>query len=87
MARCHTCGNDYDKSFDIHYAGKVLTFDSFECAIQAMAPICAHCSCRIIGHGVEADASIFCCAHCAAKQGHPEITDRSDSSDSVKRVA
>ena len=30
-------------------------FDSFECAIHALAPTCAHCSCRVIGHGVEAD--------------------------------
>src|SRR5438034_1071911 len=42
------------------------TFDSFECAIHAVAaPACEHCGCRIIGHGVEADGRMFCCANCA----------------------
>jgi hypothetical protein len=34
-------------------AGRTMTFDSFECAIQALAPTCPHCGNRIIGHGVE----------------------------------
>ena len=39
MAVCVTCGNDYDKAFTIHtFEGKNLTFDSFECAIHALAP-------------------------------------------------
>lgn len=53
MARCETCGNDYDKAFEITAAGESHIFDSFECAIQAMAPECAHCGCKIIGHGIE----------------------------------
>jgi len=48
------------------------TFDSFECAIHAVAPVCEHCGCRVIGHGVEAEGRIFCCAHCAAESGVPE---------------
>ena len=44
MAQCETCGNDYDKAFAISIAGKSHTFDSFECAIQALAPTCAHCA-------------------------------------------
>ena len=36
-----------------------MTFDSFECAIHAMAPTCAHCSCRIVGHGVEQGGRIY----------------------------
>jgi hypothetical protein len=65
MATCEVCGNDYWMSFEINTAGRVHTFDSFECAIQALAPICEHCSCRIIGHGVEVEGRFFCCAHCA----------------------
>ena len=53
MARCDQCGNDYDKSFEVTMAGRTMTFDSFECAIQALAPTCPHCGNRIIGHGVE----------------------------------
>jgi hypothetical protein len=46
-----------------------MTFNSFECAIEGMAPRCAHCGCRIIGHNVEAQDRIYCCAHCA-KEHH-----------------
>jgi hypothetical protein len=51
MARCEVCGNDYDKSFQVTLAGKSHTFDSFECAIHALAPTCEHCGVRIAGHG------------------------------------
>lgn len=66
MATCEICGNDYDKAFKVtSHEGRTMTFDSFECAIHAMAPTCAHCNCRIVGHGVEAGGAIYCCAHCA----------------------
>ena len=77
MSTCEHCGNDYDKSFVVTaHDGSTHTFDSFECAIQALAPTCGHCSCRIIGHGVEANGSIFCCAHCAAAEGEAALVDR-----------
>ena len=78
MPACHTCGNDYDKSFTVTKGGKDYVFDSFECAIQALAPLCSHCDCRIIGHGVEADGEIFCCAHCAGHAGVKGLKDRAD---------
>ena len=65
MPKCDRCGNDYEKSFQITLGGKTQTFDSFECAIQALAPTCAQCGVRIIGHGVEQSGRMFCCAHCA----------------------
>ncbi|MDP9445086.1 MAG: hypothetical protein M3P83_12335 [Actinomycetota bacterium] len=77
MAICAVCGNDYDKAFEITPAsGERQTFDSFECAIHALAPTCAHCSCRVIGHGVESDGQIYCCASCAQQHGHAELADR-----------
>jgi hypothetical protein len=76
MARCETCGNDYDKSFEVLIQGASHTFDSFECAIHALAPRCAHCDCRIIGHGVETTGQIFCCANCAELAGVAGVTDR-----------
>jgi phage terminase large subunit GpA-like protein len=76
MAVCETCGNDYDKSFEVTMNGQPHTFDSFECAIQALAPLCEHCNCRIIGHGVEADGRMFCCAHCADASGIASVKDR-----------
>ena len=41
MARCDHCGNDYDKAFQVVRNGSSKTFDSFECAIQMMAPATA----------------------------------------------
>jgi hypothetical protein len=76
MAVCATCGNDYDKSFKVLKGGKEFTFDSFECAIQKLAPTCAHCDCRIIGHGLEADGTFYCCDHCAEKAGVKGLRDR-----------
>ena len=76
MGVCRTCGNEYDKSFEVVTQGGRHVFDSFECAIQALAPECAHCGCRIIGHGVEHDDSIYCCANCAQQSGVSAIRDR-----------
>lgn len=75
MAKCEVCGNEYDKTFDVRLAGHVHTFDCFECAIQALAPVCLHCGCRIIGHGVEAGDRVYCCANCAIKDGVQGVKD------------
>jgi hypothetical protein len=76
MATCEVCGNDYDKAFQVIKEGREHTFDSFECAIHALAPRCAHCDCRIVGHGVEAGGTLYCCAHCARESGAEELRDR-----------
>jgi hypothetical protein len=76
MAQCDVCGNDYDKAFRVTQGDRTMTFDSFECAIHAMAPKCAHCRCSIVGHGVEANGKIYCCAHCAKRQGVTGVSDR-----------
>ena len=76
MPTCEQCGNDYDKAFQVTQAGRTMTFDSFECAIQAMAPTCAHCGVRVVGHGVEEGGRVFCCAHCAKHEGASAVRDR-----------
>ena len=78
MPKCDVCGNDYDKAFQITQAGRTMTFDSFECAIHAMAPTCSHCGCRIIGHGTEQSGRIYCCADCARNSGATGLIDRAD---------
>jgi hypothetical protein len=75
MAKCETCGNDYAHSFEVVKEGEHHTFDSFECAIQALAPICNHCGCHIIGHGLEAGELMYCCAHCARQSGQSRLVD------------
>jgi len=50
---------------EIRLNGVSTTYDRFECAIHGLAPACEHCGCRVIGHGVEDQGKIFCCAQCA----------------------
>ncbi len=76
MARCEVCGNDYDLAFEVTASGQTHVFDSFECAIHALAPVCEHCGCRVIGHGVQVDGFLFCCAHCAEAGGKGGVRDR-----------
>ena len=77
MAQCEVCGNDYDKAFQITTSdGASHTFDSFECAVHALAPRCSHCGCAIIGHGIEKNGTFFCCAHCADAKGVAGAVDR-----------
>jgi len=76
MGKCDVCGNDYDKSFEVRAEGRSHTFDSFECAIHKLAPRCAHCGCRIVGHGMEADGQMYCCANCARESGVTTVVDR-----------
>jgi Rieske Fe-S protein len=79
MASCEVCGNEYDKAFEVIAAGTQHVFDSFECAIHRMAPVCEHCGCRVIGHGSEVDGRLFCCAHCARQAtAAAGIRDRAD---------
>jgi len=76
MAKCDVCGNEYDKAFTVTVAGRTQTFDSLECAIHALAPACAHCGCKVIGHGIEEDGTFYCCAHCAKHAGVQGVKDR-----------
>jgi len=76
MPICETCGNDYDKTFEVLMHGEKHVFDSFECAIAALAPVCAHCGTRIVGHGLERSGTFYCCKHCAEAEGVDGLRDR-----------
>ena len=42
---CATCGNFYDKAFTVvAHDGSSSMFDSIECAVAWIAPVCAHCA-------------------------------------------
>ncbi len=75
MARCETCENEYSRPLTVTRDGSTHTFDSFECAIHALAPTCEHCGTRILGHGVETGSSIYCGAHCARSAGTQGLVD------------
>lgn len=76
MAKCDVCGNQYGKTFQVMMNGETHTFDSFECAIHALTPICTNCGVTIVGQGVEAYGDIYCGANCAESQGVTELKDR-----------
>jgi hypothetical protein len=78
MGQCEVCGNEYDKAFQVVAAGARHTFDSFECAIHRMAPVCEHCRCRVVGHGIESAGHFYCCAHCARAAGVRNVRDRAE---------
>jgi hypothetical protein len=76
MTRCEVCGNDYALAFTIETKdGARHVFDSFECAVHRMAPICEHCRVQIVGHGVEVEGHFYCGAHCAKAEGKAGIVD------------
>src|SRR5262245_66571509 len=69
MAKCETCGNEYDKAFKVVMNGSTHVFESFECAIHELAPVCDNCGCRVVGHGVGKQDAICCCGRCAQRVG------------------
>jgi hypothetical protein len=75
MAKCEVCGNEYKRSFTVQLDNDTHIFDTFECAIQSLAPRCARCEVVIIGHGVEGDDEVFCGAHCARAAGETGAVD------------
>lgn len=75
MPRCETCGNDYELAFEIIAAGERHVFDSFECAIHKLAPVCDHCGIKIIGHGIQGGGTFYCCANCARNAGETGAVD------------
>ena len=71
---CETCGNYYENAFTVRLPdGGTHVFDCFECAIHRLAPTCAHCGTRVIGHGIDAAGAIYCCNSCL-RMAHPDLT-------------
>ena len=71
MASCEVCGNDYRLSFEVHAAGSGARVRQLRVRHPCAAPVCEHCGVKVIGHGVEADGTFFCCASCARMHGDP----------------
>ena len=69
MAKCETCGKDYEKAFQVVMDGTVHAFDCFQCAILMLAPVCAQCGTAIIGKGIERKREIYCGEQCARQMG------------------
>jgi hypothetical protein len=61
MAKCEQCGNDYDKSFEVRMGGRTMIFRQF----RMRDP-----------YAGAANGSIFCCVHCARREGVTGLRDR-----------
>jgi hypothetical protein len=80
MPVCDVCGNDYANAFQVITSnGARFTFDSLECAAHRIAPLCAHCGCRVLGHGIETPKGIYCCANCTRQVGSSGAVDNTTS--------
>jgi hypothetical protein len=69
MAPSEIYSNPYDESFEVCLGSETQVFDSFECAFYAVAPLCAHCGCRVSQYGIEVGGLFFCRSACAHEYG------------------
>jgi len=67
MARCEVCGNEFTKPVTVEWNGEQKTVDSFECAVQALAPRCEHCGQPVMNQSIQDDAPFYCCSVCEQK--------------------
>ena len=66
--RCLNCGENIEKDYILFVNGPEYTFDSFECAINFMAPRCSNCSSVIMGQGVHKKGEVYCTEDCANEE-------------------
>lgn len=71
--RCMNCGFNIEKDYILFINGTEFTFDSFECAINFVAPRCSNCSTIVIGKGVRNGEDIYCSDSCLTSEKHPQI--------------
>ena len=72
-ARCENCGVIIEKDYILFVNGSEFTFDSFECAINFVAPRCGHCNSVIMGHGFQHTGEIYCNSSCSREGNHSPI--------------
>jgi hypothetical protein len=64
-SRCVNCGLDIEKDYILLINGTEYTFDSFECAINFVAPRCTNCNSIITGRGVHVGNEVYCSSTCS----------------------
>ena len=62
---CEVCGNDSGQCFEVRLGGDSHVFDSFECAMTALSPLCGYCGGKILGHSIVFGNTIYCSYQCA----------------------
>lgn len=72
-ARCVNCGYNIEKDYILFINGTEFTFDSFECAINFVAPRCSNCNTIVLGRGVHAGEDIFCSPTCLQSENYSPV--------------
>ena len=72
-ARCVNCGLNIEKDYILFINGTEFTFDSFECAVNFVAPRCARCNAIIMGRGTHHTDEIFCSPLCSEEKNYSPI--------------
>lgn len=72
-ARCVNCGFNIEKDYILFINGTEFTFDSFECAVNFVAPRCANCNSIIMGRGIQQSGDMFCCSTCSKEGIHSAV--------------
>jgi hypothetical protein len=71
--RCENCGSNIEKDYILFINGAEFVFDSFECAVNFVAPRCAHCNTVIMGKGIQSGEQVFCSTNCSKDVIHSPI--------------
>lgn len=62
---CEVCGNETEQALAVTVAGALHVFDTFDCAIQALAPVCERCGRTITGQALRREGGVYCSRECA----------------------
>lgn len=65
-AVCEMCGNSGCQCFEVQVGGERHVFDSFECALDALSPVCAYCGSPFVGQGVLYGGLRYCSNNCVS---------------------
>lgn len=72
-ARCENCGFNIEKDYILFINGTEFTFDSFECAINFVAPRCAACNSIVLGRVVQERGDTYCSDKCSQTENHTPV--------------
>lgn len=72
-SRCVNCGVDIEKDYILFINGTEFTFDSFECALNFVAPRCTNCNSIVMGKGIRRDGDVYCSKSCSQQISHAQI--------------
>lgn len=72
-ARCLNCGSNIEKDYILFINGTEFTFDSFECAVNFVAPRCAHCNSVVMGQGITLSDQTFCSPQCSKEANYQTV--------------